>query len=68
MPTADEETGSSEVKQCSTSGIGPCRPVLRIPHSLHTRLTDGANVVNLTHRPRSTPEKYYFPASGTHFC
>jgi hypothetical protein len=21
-----------------------------------------------THRPHSTPQKYYFPASGTHFC
>jgi hypothetical protein len=31
----------------------------RIPHCLDNRLTDGG---------RSTPQKHYFSASGTHFC
>jgi hypothetical protein len=34
---------------------------------LDSRLTDGRKVVNLTHRPRSTPQKH-FSASGTRFC
>jgi hypothetical protein len=29
---------------------------------------DGGKVVSPTHRPRSTPQKHYFSASGTHFC
>jgi hypothetical protein len=32
------------------------------------RLTDDGKVVSPTHRPHSTPQKQYFPASGTHFC
>jgi hypothetical protein len=39
-----------------------------IPHFLDSRLTDSDSTVSLTHRPRSTPQKHYFPASGTHFC
>jgi hypothetical protein len=39
--------------------------MLRIPHCLDNRLTDGGEVVSLTHRPRSTPHKH-FSASGTH--
>jgi hypothetical protein len=43
--------------------------MLRIPHCLDSRLTDGGKVVIPTHRPLSTPQKhYYFSASGTHFC
>jgi hypothetical protein len=42
--------------------------MLRIPHCLDNRLTDGGDVVNLTYRPHSTPRKHYFSASGTHFC
>jgi hypothetical protein len=38
--------------------------MLRIPHCLDNLLTD----VIPTHRPRSTPQKHYFHASGTHFC
>jgi hypothetical protein len=34
--------------------------MLRIPHCLDNRLTDGG-------RPRSTPHEHYFSASGTHF-
>jgi hypothetical protein len=39
-----------------------------MPHCTDNRLTDGCKVVSLTRRPRSTPHKYYFSASGTHFC
>jgi hypothetical protein len=42
--------------------------ILRIPYCLHSRLTDGGKVVSFTQRPRSTPQKYYLYASGTHFC
>jgi hypothetical protein len=31
-------------------------------------LTDGGEVVSLTHRPRYTPQKHHFSVSGTHFC
>jgi hypothetical protein len=41
--------------------------MLRIPDYLDIRLTDGGKVVSPAHRPRST-KKYYFSASGTHFC
>jgi hypothetical protein len=40
--------------------------MLRIPHCLDNRLTDGNEVVSLKHRPRFTPQKWYF--SDTHFC
>jgi hypothetical protein len=42
--------------------------MLRISHCLGNRLTDGGKVVNPIHRLRSTPQKKYFSASGTHFC
>jgi hypothetical protein len=42
--------------------------MLRIPYCLDTLLTDGGKAVSLTHRQRSTPQKHYFSASGTHFC
>jgi hypothetical protein len=43
--------------------------MLRIPHCLDSRLTDGGKVVNPTHPPHSSPRKqYYFSVSGTHFC
>jgi hypothetical protein len=41
--------------------------MLRIPHCLDSRLTDGGNV-SPTLPPRSTPQKHYLSASGTHFC
>jgi hypothetical protein len=41
--------------------------MLRIPHCLDNRLTDGDEVVSPTHRPRSTPQKH-FSVSDTHFC
>jgi hypothetical protein len=33
---------------------------------LDNRLTDGGEVVSLTHRPLFTLQKHYFSASGTH--
>jgi hypothetical protein len=42
--------------------------MLRIPHCLDNRLTDGGKVLSLTHQPRSSHQKHYFPVSGTHFC
>jgi hypothetical protein len=41
--------------------------MLRIPHCLDNRLTDGGKVVSPLHRPRSTPQKHYLYAFGTHF-
>jgi hypothetical protein len=41
--------------------------MLRIPHCLDNRLTDGGKVVSPKPRPRSTPQKHYFFASGTDF-
>jgi hypothetical protein len=40
------------------------RPV----QSLDNQLTESGKVVSHTHRPRSTPQKHYFYASGTHLC
>jgi hypothetical protein len=48
-------------------GLWGC-DMLRIPHCLDNRLTDGGKVVSPTHWPHSTPQKHYFSASGTHFC
>jgi hypothetical protein len=48
-------------------GLYGCE-VLRIPHCLDNWLTTGGKVVRPTHRPRSTPQKRYFSASGTYFC
>jgi hypothetical protein len=48
-------------------GLWSCE-ILRIPHCLDSRLTDGGKVVSPTHRPRSTPPKQYFSTSNTHFC
>jgi hypothetical protein len=43
--------------------------MLRIPHYLDNRLTDGGKVVSPTHRQHFTLQKhYYLSASGTHFC
>jgi hypothetical protein len=34
--------------------------ILRIPYSLHNHLTHGGDVVNLTHRSRSTSQKHFY--------
>jgi hypothetical protein len=43
--------------------------MLRIPHCLDNRRTDGGKVASPTHPPHFTPQKYYyFYVSGTHCC
>jgi hypothetical protein len=43
--------------------------MLRIPHCVDNRLTDGGKVISPMHPPHFTPQKhYYFNVSGTHFC
>jgi hypothetical protein len=37
-------------------------------NGIDSRLTDGSKVVSLTNRLHSTPQKHYFPVSGTNFC
>jgi hypothetical protein len=39
--------------------------MLRIPHCLDSRLTDGGKVVSPTHRPHSNPQKHDYSASDT---
>jgi hypothetical protein len=39
--------------------------MLRIPHCLDIRLTDGGDVVSLTRQPRSTPQKHFISLSDT---
>jgi hypothetical protein len=40
----------------------------KILQVLDNRLTDGGKVVSLTHRLRSTSQKYYFSGYVTHLC
>jgi hypothetical protein len=40
-------------------GLQACE-MLRIPHCLDNRLTDGGKVVSPAHQPRSTPQKRFF--------
>jgi hypothetical protein len=42
--------------------------MLRIPHCLDNRLTNGGKVVSPMHPPHFTPYKHYFSASGTDIC
>jgi hypothetical protein len=58
---------SKTISVAGRGGLEGCE-MLRIPHSLHNRLTDGGKVVSPTHQPRSTLQNYYFSAFGTHFC
>jgi hypothetical protein len=40
-----------------------------IPHCLDNQITDGGEVVSLTHRPCYTSQKHhFFSVSGTYFC
>jgi hypothetical protein len=48
--------------------ILPDQAMLSIPHCSDNRFTDSGKFVSPTSRPRSTPKKDYFHASGTHFC
>jgi hypothetical protein len=43
--------------------------MLRIPHCLDNRLTDGGKIASPTQPPHFTHQKhYYFNVSSTHFC
>jgi hypothetical protein len=42
--------------------------MLRIPHCLENRLTDGGKAVSPRDTPYFTPQKHYFNVSGSHFC
>jgi hypothetical protein len=42
--------------------------MLRIPHCIDNPLADSGKVVSPMHQPRSTLQKHYFSATGTHFC
>jgi hypothetical protein len=41
--------------------------MLRIPHCLDSRVTDGGKGIIPTHQPHFTPQKHDFSVSGTHF-
>jgi hypothetical protein len=59
---------SKAIPVTGLEGLYSCE-MLRIPHYLDNRLTDGGKVVSPTHPPHFTPQKhYYFYVSGTHFC
>jgi hypothetical protein len=45
-------------------GVLGCE-MLRIAYCLDNRLTDGGKFISPKHRPRSTPQKYYFSDSST---
>jgi hypothetical protein len=57
---------SKAIPETGRGGLQGCE-MLRIPHCLENRLTDGGKFVSLKQRPRSTPQKHYFFHSGTHF-
>jgi hypothetical protein len=65
--TTAKAKNSEAIPITGRGGLWGCE-MLRIPHFLANRLTDGSKVVSLNHRPRSTPQKHYFSTSGTHFC
>jgi hypothetical protein len=56
-------TKSEAVPATVRGGLSGCEML-----TLGIRLRDDGNIVSPTHRPRSTSQKHYFPASGTHFC
>jgi hypothetical protein len=48
-------------------GLWVCE-MLRIPHCIDTRLTNGGEVVSLMHPLPPPPPETIFPFSGTYFC
>jgi hypothetical protein len=69
--TSQEAHSVSQNKAVPVTGLGSLYgcDMLRIPHCIDNRLTDGDKIVIPTHRPHFTPQKhYYFSVSGTHFC
>jgi hypothetical protein len=65
-PKWADEVGQWQVKKKSkavpVTGLGGLQgcEMLRIPHCLDNRLTDGGKVVSPTHRPSFTPETLLF--------
>jgi hypothetical protein len=54
--------GLGELKAIPVTGAGSllgCQ-MLRVPHCLDNRLTDGGKVVSPTHQPHLTPQKHYY--------
>jgi hypothetical protein len=49
---------SKAIPVTGRGGLWGCE-MLRIPHYLDNRLTDGGKVVSPTHRPHFTPQKHY---------
>jgi hypothetical protein len=58
---------SKAITVTGRGGLYGCE-MLRIPHCLYNRLTDGGKFVSPAHRPHFTPQKHYFSVSDTHFC
>jgi hypothetical protein len=58
---------SKAIPVTGRGGLEGCE-MLRIPHCLDNRLTDGGKVVSPMHPPHFTPQKRYLSISGTHFC
>jgi hypothetical protein len=56
---------SKAIPVTGRGGILGCA-MLRTPHYLDIRLSDGGKIVSTTHRPLSTPKKHYFSAFDTH--
>jgi hypothetical protein len=57
---------SKAIHVTGRGGLSGCE-MLRIPHCLDNRLTDG-KVVSFTRPPSSTPQKFPFSVSGTYLC
>jgi hypothetical protein len=59
---------SKAIPVTGLGGLYGCE-MLRIPHCLDNRFTDGGKVVSPMHLPHFTPQKhYYFYVSCTDFC
>jgi hypothetical protein len=56
---------SKAIPVTGRGGLQGCK-MLRIPHCLDNRLTDGSTDLRNGHC--YTPQEHYFYASSTHFC
>jgi hypothetical protein len=66
--TSNCKKAKNAIPVTGRGGLQGCE-MLRVPHCLDNRLTDGGKVVSPTHPTHFTPQKhYYFYVSGTHFC
>jgi hypothetical protein len=66
LATIAQRSPTKAITVRGRGGLQGCE-MLRIPHWLDSRLTEGGKVFSLTYQPRSTPQKHYFSASGTNF-